>query len=257
MTEINEHCGLFGKLPQQADFVSHHLSEEYTDYWHSWLQSSMSVSREQLGDDWLNYYLTSPVWRFALSPGICSPHAMTGVLIPSMDEVGRYFPLTLTHAGSHQVWDAWLNGEEWFDSVEQVILSALDENISYTGLVESVESMETPEFPGLPQYQTQFSLTGIDKAFMVPVSDNNANGEMMAALLDKTYSRLLGSYSLWWTKGSEHVEPCLLISSNLPSAGQFAAMFDGDWQQWGWSSEQVVKSTAGQNDDVSMVNNNE
>ena len=257
MSINNEHCGLFGKLPQQADFVSHHLHEDFTEYWHSWLQSSMSISREQLGEDWLNYYLTSPIWHFAMSPGICYTHAVTGVIIPSMDEVGRYFPLTLAHAGNHLVWDAYLNGQDWYDAVEKTLISALDENTAYTKLVDSLESLETPDFQGLPEYQTQTSLTGFDKSYMIPASDDLDRADMLTGLLDKTYTRLLGNYSLWWTKGSEYVEPCLLVSSNLPAAGQFAAMFDGDWQQWGWSLEQVITSDTNESPDMEMANNNE
>jgi len=257
MSNNSEHCGLFGKLPQQADFVSHHLHEDFTEYWHVWLQSSMSVSREQLGEDWLNYYLTSPVWHFALSPGICFTNAVSGVMIPSMDEVGRYFPLTLAHAGNHLVWDAYLNGKEWHDDAEKTLISALDEDTAYTKLVDSLELLEMPDFQGLPEYQTQASTTGLDKAFMVPLSGDAEIPNMLAGLLDKTYTRLLGNYSLWWTKGSEYVEPCLLICSNLPAAGQFAALFDGDWQQWGWSMEQVIKAGEVESPEIAMANNNE
>jgi len=244
MNNIEEHCGFFGKVPQQADFISYHLSSEYTEYWHAWLQSSISVSREQLGDDWLDYYLTSPVWNFALSPGICSQTAVTGVLIPSMDEVGRYFPLTLAHAGRHRLWDAYLNGKDWYRAAENIVLKALDENTGFTSLIESLESLDVPVFNNLPAYQTKASITGMDKSYVIPMTADSDPGETVMGLLDKTYQRTLGSYSLWWTAGSEDIDPCLLVSSDLPGSGQFAAMLDGDWQQWGWSSEQVIQADA-------------
>lgn len=242
MKIIEEHCGLFGKVPQQGDFISYHLNDGFTEYWHTWLQSSISVSREQLGDDWLDYYLTSPVWNFAISAGVCSELPVAGVIIPSMDEVGRYFPLTLAHAGNHRLWDAYLNGKAWYKSAEHVVLSALDENTGFTALIESLETLEVPALQNLPAYQTQTSITGMDKSYVIPMPADSDPGETVMGLLDKTYQRTLGNYSLWWTTGSEDIDPCLLVSADLPGAGQFAAMLDGDWNQWGWSSEQVTQA---------------
>ena len=244
MSQIEEHCGLFGKVPQQADFISYHLESGFTEHWHAWLQSCISVSREQLGDHWMDYYLTSPIWHFALSPGICSHSAITGVLIPSMDEVGRYFPLTLAHIGPHRLWDAYLNGKEWYHEAENIVLSSLDEQTGFTALIEKLESLEVPSFLGLPAYQTKASNSGIDKSYVIPIATDSDPNEAVLGLLDKTYQRTLGSYSLWWTNGSSDIDPCLLVSTDLPGSGQFAAMLDGDWKQWGWTSEQVVQADA-------------
>src|SRR6185295_15807679 len=55
----------------------------------------MSASRTALGDRWLDVYLTSPVWRFAAEGGACGPAPVLGLIVPSVDRVGRYFPLTI------------------------------------------------------------------------------------------------------------------------------------------------------------------
>jgi len=47
------------------------------------------------GEDWLDSYLTAPIWRFLLSSGVCGQMPMLGVMMPSVDRVGRYFPLTV------------------------------------------------------------------------------------------------------------------------------------------------------------------
>ena len=88
-------AGFFGKLPKHGDFLSRRLPRAFTDPWDRWLQNAIADSREQMAEDWLNIYLTSPIWRFALSPGLCGDNAWAGVLMPSVDRVGRYFPLTL------------------------------------------------------------------------------------------------------------------------------------------------------------------
>jgi len=75
----------------------------------------LAGSRERLGAAWLPAWLEAPVWRFALAPGLCGPEAVLGLLLPSVDRVGRYFPLTLAAVapgGSAAAGDAWLDAAE-------------------------------------------------------------------------------------------------------------------------------------------------
>ena len=87
--------GFFGKVPTRGDFVQRALPASFIAPWDRWLQAGIAGSQEILGDDWLDIYLTSPVWRFALSAELAGDLAVAGVLIPSVDGVGRYFPFTL------------------------------------------------------------------------------------------------------------------------------------------------------------------
>lgn len=52
-------------------------------------------SRALLGDRWQALYLTFPVWRFVIPAGVLDPSAWCGTLLPSVDRVGRCFPLTI------------------------------------------------------------------------------------------------------------------------------------------------------------------
>ncbi|MCG8100523.1 MAG: type VI secretion system-associated protein TagF, partial [Candidatus Thiodiazotropha taylori] len=87
--------GLYGKIPSLGDFVTRRLPRGFIAPWETWMQEAIANSREQLGDFWLDNYLTSPMWRFALSPGICGEQGWAGILMPSVDRVGRYYPFTL------------------------------------------------------------------------------------------------------------------------------------------------------------------
>ncbi|MGH1470065.1 MAG: type VI secretion system-associated protein TagF [Cellvibrionaceae bacterium] len=242
MTTNADTCGLFGKLPQQADFVSHFLPDSFTDHWHAWLQSSIGVSREQLGENWLDLYLTSPVWRFAIMPNIVTSEAIVGVIIPSVDEVGRYFPLTIAHLGKHQPWSAYLHGQSWYDDIEKIAVSALDDNMTYSHFMGSQESLPPPNFLPFPNYKTTAVGHSPNRAIAIKKPEDNTENELTNSLLNNLTSTILGQHSLWWTNGSDHVDPCLLMSSNLPDAGQFSAMLDGDWQKWGWAEEVVIKT---------------
>jgi len=87
--------GFYGKLPCNGDFLQRRVPQEFIDVWDPWLQECIHASREALREDWLNAYLTSPVWRFVLAEGVCGSGAYAGVMLPSVDRVGRYFPLTI------------------------------------------------------------------------------------------------------------------------------------------------------------------
>ena len=87
--------GFFGKLPSHGDFLRRQVSDAFVGVWDGWLQECLAASRAELGDRWLDVYLTSPVWRFACAAGTCGPAPVVGVMVPSVDRVGRYFPLTL------------------------------------------------------------------------------------------------------------------------------------------------------------------
>lgn len=87
--------GLYGKLPARGDFVRLGLPGDFVAAWDHWLARAVAGSRDSMGDDWLPAFLEAPVWRFALAPGLAGEQAATGVLLPSVDRVGRYFPLTL------------------------------------------------------------------------------------------------------------------------------------------------------------------
>ncbi|MCV2369038.1 type VI secretion system-associated protein TagF [Roseateles oligotrophus] len=92
----------YGKLPALGDFASRRLDPAFIELWDNWLVEGMLSLRERDPATWLDAYLISPTWRFLLMPG-CLPGALgeqawAGVLMPSVDRVGRYFPFTLVRA---------------------------------------------------------------------------------------------------------------------------------------------------------------
>jgi type VI secretion system protein ImpM len=86
---------LFGKLPSHGDFLRRRASDAFVDAWDAWLRECLADSREALGERWLDVYLTSPAWRFVCAAGACGPAPVIGLMVPSVDRVGRYFPFTL------------------------------------------------------------------------------------------------------------------------------------------------------------------
>ena len=234
MIDETDTCGLFGKLPMQSDFVSHFLPESYTQFWHGWLQASLSVSQEQLGEQWLANYLGAPIWRFAIMPCIVHELGVNGVLIPSVDEVGRYFPLTIAHLSNGCPWNAFLSGQSWYEKVEYTALLALEDNISYATFMNYFERLRPPELAPWKNLIHAETTNGRANVVMQGLESPGA-GQDMGYLVHSLYCRLFGSYSLWWTEGTEAIDPCTLASAGIPESGQFAALLDGKWQEWGWN----------------------
>ena len=94
----NINFGFYGKLPINGDFIQRNLPSHFVHPWDQWLQENISAFQQQYQGDWLQHYLTSPIWRFFLAPGVIDDNAYLGIMAPSVDRVGRYFPMTITSA---------------------------------------------------------------------------------------------------------------------------------------------------------------
>lgn len=67
----------------------------------------------------------------------------------------------------------------------------------------------------------------------------NLNSQMEKFLLQR-----FPDFSLWWTSGSEQVEPSILICDKLPPAEGFSAMLSANWEHWGWDNRFNSRASA-------------
>ncbi|MCR6478576.1 type VI secretion system-associated protein TagF [Variovorax sp. ZS18.2.2] len=122
--------GWFGKLPGMGDFAHRRLPESFRSVWDQWLQRGMGRLRDRHAD-WTAHYLEAPIWCFALGPQVAGERGWIGVLMPSVDGVGRYFPFTLAVELAGDVSDS-LQGEalgaalQWWGLGTQAALEGLD-----------------------------------------------------------------------------------------------------------------------------------
>jgi len=228
--------GLFGKLPGQGDFLSRRLPTDFLQVWDSWLQTSLSKSRAALGDGWLDAYLTSPIWRFVLAPGIAGQSAWAGLMMPSVDRVGRYFPLTVAcplPAGLNPFLTL-SSATDWYDTAQSLMLDALEGLLSLDELDARLSALapaqipvSEPPDPGLPvACETLGWRLGLPNPLRVP--------QVMPGLLHLALTEVLFAYSLWWSEGSERVAPSLLVCQGLPADPAFTTLYTGDWSAGRW-----------------------
>ena len=219
--------GFFGKIPSHGDFVTRNLSREFLDPWDSWLQSSIAESKTRLGDRWLDVYLTSPIWRFALKPGVCGKHAWAGLLMPSVDRVGRYFPLTIVASlpDGSQPFHVVAGADTWFQATEALALRALDDDkFDAGGLQSALEALAGIDCAAQP---TETLATTADEWSLAAPGPVGIDVPILIA--DRLAHRQAGAYSLWWTIGSEAIAPSTLLVGGLPSPGSFAELLRATW----------------------------
>lgn len=123
--------GWYGKLPVLGDFASRRLPPGFVTAWDRWLQQGMTQLGQQLGTSWLDAYMTAPVWRFVLGAQTLDEHPWAGVMLPSVDRVGRYFPLTVC-AGIPGIAaaDDVATVERWLGDIETAARAGLNADIS-------------------------------------------------------------------------------------------------------------------------------
>lgn len=209
--------GFYGKLASRGDFVSRGLAHSFIQPWDQWLAAGIQASQRQLAERWLPAYLVCPLWRFALAPGVCGPQAVVGVLMPSIDRVGRYFPLTLAQVlEPGESLAALVTGNDhWFDAAESVLLASLEAERSFEQFDEAVTALGPT--CSTWRVQAQPALGGLER---LEASDAPARA---LALADMACDGM----SLWWGKGSPQIAPGLMRCAGLPRSDSFAGFLLG------------------------------
>jgi type VI secretion system protein ImpM len=236
--------GLYGKLPTHGDFLRRRVADDFVAAWDAWLQRCILESRAALGEQWLETYLTSPVWRFAFGPRVCGTAAVAGLLVPSVDRVGRNFPLTVVWPTpvEFSTLEVPLRFREGFESAEQLILDTLaQEQLDFAAfdrqVMELASYFEAPlggEGLRLTGVAAQSVLNRLPRPQCIPLSAAAALEAPALQLLGGHLDRQEPALALWWTDGSAAVDPSWLVSRGLPEPASYSAMLDGAWLDAGW-----------------------
>jgi len=208
--------GCYGKLACRGDFVTRGLAPDFIRPWDGWLSAVMQASQQQLGEGWLGAYLVSPLWRFALAAGVCGPNAVLGVLMPSVDRVGRYFPLTVAQIlePGQNVASAAGGGEGWFGVVEDLMLSTLDQGAE------------------LDAFEAALSrLPPVSVAARAPVRRTEglqifSSSDFQARQLELTAIACEGA-SLWWGNAAQGAAQGFVRCRGLPDSQRFGSVLLG------------------------------
>ncbi|HMF97697.1 MAG TPA: type VI secretion system-associated protein TagF [Vicinamibacterales bacterium] len=235
--------GLFGKLPSHGDFLRRRVSDQFIDSWDAWLRQCLAKSQAALGDRWVDVYLTSPAWRFVAAPRACGPAPVIGLMVPSVDRVGRFFPLTLVAELPEEVSliAAAAAATRFFNAAERLLIDTLaDEQIDFeqfdqrvVELADELEAITVPP-PVVLDPTTAAAVAEGGHAWQIPVGDASRLGAVFEQLLAHTLASMYSPLVMWWTEGSSIVEPSCLVAKGLPDPAGFGALLDGSWASYRW-----------------------
>ena len=241
---VKNEPGAYGKLPAHGDFIQRNLPPAFVRQWDAWLQHFVAGAKEKIGAEWLDIYLTSPIWRFAFSPGVIDEGRWAGILMPSVDQVGRYFPFTiaLRLPDQQNPLEFMSFHTAWYGAIEELGLSALNGEIALDDLVQQLADVQlNPE----SAYVAADALKDASGMQVDMEFEEQSAGSVYPSMLDAVLVKLYSSYSVWSTTGSERVAPCAFNAQGLPVVSKLPAMLDGQWRHWGWTQPYALQLAVG------------
>lgn len=180
--------GFHGKLPSLGDFVGRGLPASFLEPWTRWVNQAIPAARDLLGADWREAWLVAPVWRFSLPARACGPDSALGVMLPSMDRVGRAYPLVIAELFPDRAAPTdTASSAAFLDAAEDAARHALAED-------------PTPEE----------LLARIIASPAAPRTESGGSG-----------------HARWWTEGGPLVAATSVVLDGLPPMPDHAAMLAG------------------------------
>jgi type VI secretion system protein ImpM len=225
------HYGLFGKLPARRDFIAHSVPRAFLRGWETWLEKGMSESRANLGAKvWEEAFRIAPIWRFWLGAEVCG-ETIAGAFMPSMDAVGRYFPLTLIAVPDGDT----LNPPDtdprdgWFEKIEEILLSALEPERSLEAVLEEIGTLTKADL------HATMAQPGVQPKLGPLLNDRPALplSELFAVCRLAYQDCSLAATTFWWTAGGEAFGPIGLMRKHFPETEVFTAMLTGHFERHG------------------------
>lgn len=212
-------CALFGKLPSKRDFVALGMERPFLDLWENWLQAGVALSRDSMGATWQEAFLRAPIWRFWIGSRIAGT-TTAGALMPSVDKVGRYFPLSLcasAPAGTRIEPPPHDGIEQWLSWAEQFLLRMLDDELT-ADLSELVATAPVP-----PIIANEVSTTPMTGGSGMTAHTGDL-ALLFRSLATEDHETLYGGRSYWWTAGGADHPPKLLVAQGMPGPALFSMM---------------------------------
>lgn len=189
-----DRVGFFGKLPTHGDFVASGLSPQFQARLDAWLQAGMQAAEAGVETAWELLFRSMSPWRFVLERGIWGEATVTGVIAPSIDRVGRSFPLVIA-AQMRDFKDdpqRFYFDHTWFTAVEGIAETAAKRDFDIGRFTESLRRLRSP----------------------IPVRPDDGDD----------LRRNLGRSALWWRIDAADRQPKGFRTTGSPAAEDFARL---------------------------------
>lgn len=171
--------GFFGKVPTVGDFVQRNLATPVAASVDAWLQEGMYLLGQQ-GQAFHDRYMVSPISCFVLPQRVWADQAVAGLIMPSVDRVGRLFPFVFLQS---------------LAADQPINLGRLSNELEGAGdiAIHAVQQRLSPD----ELYQRLLAATATTRAAAdSPAADSDVYPPFA----------IDGSHSLWWRSGDAGVD---------------------------------------------------
>jgi type VI secretion system protein ImpM len=212
---MSEVFGAYGKIPAMGDFLRVGLSASFVKVWDDWMQRSLLGAEQALGAHWREAYFSAPIWRFTLQPHHTGVAAMSGIIMASVDRVGRQYPLTLVaqHPPDRYAQRHFAN-RAVFEKLETLALTVLDHDLGRDELTRALEWIQ-----------------------LQPLLDSALKGDVYtgavppdAIIAGEALEPFVGLRALWTT--TMDGDNRMMLCSALPNTQEFLALFNLNAPIW-------------------------
>jgi type VI secretion system protein ImpM len=156
-----------------------------------------------------------------------------------VDRVGRYFPLTIVVELPVGIPAAHFAAaaSEWFEEIEQLCADALQNPDFDLDAFDEALVASADKLSGVDLLPGAAAFPGNSSQWHWPTASVNAFAAAVNAPLMSMAQGALRPMTMWWTAGSELIEPCVLLNRALPRPDSFAALLAGTWNDGRWDGE--------------------
>jgi type VI secretion system protein ImpM len=164
-------------------------------------------------------------------------------MAPSVDRVGRYFPVTVVAEldPAANVLALAVDGAPYFEAAERLVIETLEtERVDLERFDALVARLADPLEAALAQpvrldpASAALLSDAPSASWQIPIGEPDRLAPVLAQLLSHRLAGLYAPLSVWWTGGSSDVEPSCLVGRGLPAPETFAALLDGKWSHHRW-----------------------
>lgn len=228
--DLDAPAGWHGKLPTLGDFASRRLPEAFVERLDGWLAAGLLQLRTAGPGVWLEAYLASPSWRFlalpgALGEGVELGACWAGVVMPSVDRVGRYFPLTLAKAfgagpGSTQQTELlW----HWLARLDDLAHDAIFDDWTVDRLEQELAHLGGPPWGPLPVAAPRWPR---EAGAWAEQADGDDAARCIAVQAQRAWADGVQGM-VWWHARPDQGRPRVLVSRGWPDPAMLATLFAG------------------------------
>ncbi len=225
--------GYFGKRPVERDFIFNGLSARITNAWADMLSNWLAAGQMAAPEHWAQRYYASPIWRFAVQPGLLGVSGWTGLITASADAIGRGFPLSVLIPFREEISNPD-NLTPYLDALEHELLAFIANDMSRSEFQSCIEKTRVDCAPALNRAAAPLQLPEPDlgeRALFLSI-EKPTNGvidiKSVAAMKTGATFTAPSILSYWWHDGDTDHNGEFCICRDLPDPVIAARFFLGD-----------------------------